>query len=153
MIKAISCGGNYLLNIGPRHDGTIPPIFEERLRNIGKWLKTNGEAIYYSSPWSFQSDSINKNVWYTKNRTMDEVNQTTTIYATFLDWPDSSIVNLGAPQPSEATKVYLLGYESEFEWAVPMNSVIGMQVHLPYIPVNKMPSLDAWVLKITGILN
>ena len=41
-----SRGGNFLLNVGPRPDGTIQPEFQERLRGIGKWLQVNGEAIY-----------------------------------------------------------------------------------------------------------
>ena len=38
--------GNYLLNIGPMADGTIPQPEVDRLLAIGKWLKANGEAIY-----------------------------------------------------------------------------------------------------------
>ena len=41
-----SKGGNYLLNVGPKPDGTIPEESVERLLEIGKWLKKNGEAIY-----------------------------------------------------------------------------------------------------------
>ena len=58
-----SCGGNLLVNVGPRHDGTIDPIFEERLKDTGNWLKINGEAIYGSKPWIHQNDTITKNVW------------------------------------------------------------------------------------------
>jgi alpha-L-fucosidase len=39
-------GANLLLNIGPRPDGTIPPEAENRLREIGRWMATNGGAIY-----------------------------------------------------------------------------------------------------------
>ncbi len=42
----VSRGGNLLLNIGPRADGSIPVIMQERLTQIGDWLKVNGEAIY-----------------------------------------------------------------------------------------------------------
>jgi alpha-L-fucosidase len=42
----VSRGGNLLLDIGPRADGRIPTIMEERLVQIGNWLKPNGEAIY-----------------------------------------------------------------------------------------------------------
>ncbi len=52
-----------LINIGPTSDGMIPPIFEERLRQMGSWLKINGEAIYNSVPWKYQNDTINSNVW------------------------------------------------------------------------------------------
>ena len=58
-----SCGGNLLMDIGPTHDGRIIPIFEERLRQMGKWLAVNGEAIYASKPWTYQNDTINNNVW------------------------------------------------------------------------------------------
>lgn len=42
----VSRGGNLLLDIGPAADGTIPVVMEERLAQIGSWLKVNGEAIY-----------------------------------------------------------------------------------------------------------
>ncbi len=58
-----SCGGNLLLNVGPTRDGMITPIFEERLRDLGAWLKINGEAIYFTKPWKIQNDTLNGNVW------------------------------------------------------------------------------------------
>ena len=42
----VSRGGNLLLDIGPDGDGTIPVIMEQRLLEIGDWLRVNGEAIY-----------------------------------------------------------------------------------------------------------
>ncbi len=39
-------GGNYLLNIGPEPDGSIPPASVEVLETVGKWLETNGKAFY-----------------------------------------------------------------------------------------------------------
>jgi alpha-L-fucosidase len=53
----ISCsrdGGNYLLNVGPRGDGTIPEECARILTVVGKWLETNGEAIFktdHCQPW------------------------------------------------------------------------------------------------------
>ncbi len=52
-----------LLNVGPTSDGMIPPIFEERLRQMGKWLHINGEAVYGSRPWIFQNDTSTPNIW------------------------------------------------------------------------------------------
>jgi alpha-L-fucosidase len=46
LIDLVSRGGNFLLGVGPAADGTIPPVMEERLLEIGAWLAVNGEAIY-----------------------------------------------------------------------------------------------------------
>jgi alpha-L-fucosidase len=51
LIDLVSRGGNLLLDIGPTADGRIPVIMEERLEEIGRWLKLNGEAIYGTRNW------------------------------------------------------------------------------------------------------
>ncbi|KAG1673189.1 Alpha-L-fucosidase [Nymphon striatum] len=63
LVETVSCGGNILINVGPTKAGTIIPSFEEKLRNMGKWLKTNGEAIYGTKPWKHQNDTMTKGVW------------------------------------------------------------------------------------------
>jgi len=49
LVDIVSKGGNYLLNIGPMSDGTIPQPCVDNLREVGRWLKVNGEAIYGAS--------------------------------------------------------------------------------------------------------
>ena len=53
LIKVVSHGGNYLLNIGPASDGSVVPFEAEVIRSIGDWLRENGDAIYGSQPSPF----------------------------------------------------------------------------------------------------
>ncbi len=46
LVDAVSRGGNYLLNIGPEPDGSIPEESIRLFKEIGAWMKVNGEAIY-----------------------------------------------------------------------------------------------------------
>lgn len=45
-VSVICKGGNFLLNVGPNADGEIEPSQIERLKEMGAWLKTNGESVY-----------------------------------------------------------------------------------------------------------
>lgn len=53
LVKAAGRDGNFLLNVGPRPDGTIDSAQAQRLREIGTWLRANGESIYGTrgGPW------------------------------------------------------------------------------------------------------
>jgi alpha-L-fucosidase len=52
LIAAVSKNGNLLLNVGPRGgSGTIVEPQLSRLRDFGRWLATNGEAVYGTRPW------------------------------------------------------------------------------------------------------
>lgn len=52
VVEIASKGGNYLLNVGPDGNGVIPEESTKVLREIGAWLKINGEAIYGTSRWT-----------------------------------------------------------------------------------------------------
>ncbi len=53
LIDSASKGGNYLLNVGPTAEGEIPAASIERLAEVGRWMKVNGEAIYGTSAGPF----------------------------------------------------------------------------------------------------
>jgi len=157
LTKTISCGGNLLMNVGPTHYGKITPIFEERLTQMGQWLKPNGEAVFESKPWIFQNDTLTPNVWYTskvrsedglaKNRLYNpQVENNTVVYVFLLNWPDSNKLKLGSPKMTERTTVSMLGYTSPLSYGPLQPS--GLEIDLSSIQWTKLPSLWAWVLKL-----
>ena len=97
----VSKGGNFLLNIGPAADGTIPVIMEERLLQMGDWLRVNGDAIYGTRLYSKKSQ---EGVYYTKKG--DDV------YAIINRFPFGSQV-LELVDYDAALKAELLGSDAE----------------------------------------
>ena len=57
-VELVAHGGGMTLNVGPNADGTIPLIQQERLRNLGKWLEINGEAIYDTRPYEIPCQRV-----------------------------------------------------------------------------------------------
>jgi len=55
LVDVVSKGGNLLLNVGPKADGSIPEEQIDRLQHVGRWMKTNGEAIYGTTASPFGS--------------------------------------------------------------------------------------------------
>lgn len=51
LIDRVSKNGYLLLNVGPRADGSIPEPAQQCLREIGRWLEVNGDAIFGTVPW------------------------------------------------------------------------------------------------------
>ena len=66
MVEVISRNGNFLVNIGPRSDGTIPEPQMERLMAMKHWLAINGEAIYGSRYWK-QPEQKDEHLAFTTN--------------------------------------------------------------------------------------
>ncbi len=81
LIDTVAKGGNYLLNISPMADGTIPQAQQDTLLGIGAWLDRNGEAIYATRPWThFGEGDVRFTV---KGKTL---------YAIALSWPAEELV-------------------------------------------------------------
>jgi alpha-L-fucosidase len=59
LVHNTSKGGNYLLNVGPKPDGSFPVAATRRLREIGAWMLANGESVYGSTPVREVSPSEN----------------------------------------------------------------------------------------------
>jgi len=53
LVDVVSKNGNYLLNVGPTAEGVIPQPSADRLLEVGRWLKVNGEAVYGAKPSPF----------------------------------------------------------------------------------------------------
>ena len=51
LVDRVSKNGRTMLNVGPKADGTIPEAAADRLREIGEWFETNGEALRDTRPW------------------------------------------------------------------------------------------------------
>jgi alpha-L-fucosidase len=81
LIDIVSKGGNYLLNIGPKADGTIPEASVERLKEIGVWMKTNSESIYGTTASPFE------NIPWGRCTKKDAGNGITRLYLHVFDWP------------------------------------------------------------------
>lgn len=56
LVKVVSRDGNYLLNIGPKGDGTVPPETADTLRRMGDWMKIYGSSIYGATRSPFKTE-------------------------------------------------------------------------------------------------
>lgn len=160
LVDIVSKNGTLLLNIGPKPDGTIPEHEQRMLRDIGAWLKVNGDAIYGTRPWKIFGEGPTKIVagsFADVKRapfTGADIRFTTkghTLYAIALAWPNDGrfvVKSLGTKAgllQGEIKKVALLGVSETPEWK---QTGEGLQVKLPDRP----PCDYAVTLKMEDVL-
>jgi alpha-L-fucosidase len=133
LLDIASKGGNYLLNVGPKADGTFPDESIERLKQVGAWMKINGEAIYGSkgSPLAPLS-------WGRCSK--KEQNGNTILYLSVFNWPaDGKLTVPGLTQPVTSAKLLATG-----KAVTTASSADGLVITLP----EKAPDPIASVIKL-----
>jgi alpha-L-fucosidase len=84
----VSKGGNYLLNVGPDANGVIPAASVQRLKEVGAWMKVNGEAIYGTTASPFPNLSWGRCTRKSmRNGPWGLFGKTTRLYLHVFDWP------------------------------------------------------------------
>jgi alpha-L-fucosidase len=168
LVDIVSRGGNLLLDIGPRADGNIPVVMEDRLKAIGEWLRPNGDAVYgthslkTSRQWSngtvpkFEDKEFR--AAYDVTKMVDsppsgyarvEVFFTAkgdNIYAMLPRWHSTPLTLNGLGGPSHA-KATMLETGEECRWKTKGGSI---EVQLPESTRNKLPFRQIYTIKLTG---
>jgi len=164
LVDRVSKNGYLLLNVGPKPDGTIPDEARELLLGMGVWLKTNGEAIYGTTPWVVAGEGPTRlepgtagfnernDLSYTSQDIRFTVKDNT-LYAIVLDWPgEKLLIKSLAPRwqswtgwnglySAEIVSVTMLGDGQELKWE---NTPAGLLIETP----KKRPGDYAYVFRI-----
>jgi alpha-L-fucosidase len=135
LVDTNSKNGNFLLDIGPRADGSIPEIMQTRLRETGAWLKVNGESIYGTTYWSRMA---------AQGPLRFSVKQNEAFYITSLERPGNQ-VTVDAPIPVRAgDRVTMLGYNGpDLKWTQQNGKLV---IDVP--EAARAAGGNAWVFKI-----
>jgi alpha-L-fucosidase len=96
LVDIVSKGGNYLLNVGPKADGTIPTEAVSTLRAVGRWMDKYGESIYGTS-----ASPIGQPEW---GRCTAKAGK---LYLHIFDWPGDGQLVAKAVK-SEVKRAYML---------------------------------------------
>jgi alpha-L-fucosidase len=138
LVDKVARGGNLLLNIGPNADGTIPVIMQQRLRDIGDWLRVNGEAIYGTRKWE-NAPKVGKDtkVYFTAKGK--------DLYLISTKWQDNPIIIEGI----QVANVKLLGYNGIVKTVAKGGK---LTISPPTLSPATNPCQHAWVYKIENAL-
>jgi alpha-L-fucosidase len=171
LADVVSRGGNLCLDIGPRADGTIPVIMQERLLQIGAWLEMNGEAIYGTRMWTnscqwtggkvpelkrgeymSKFDILEQTLTPPPGQARKEVLFTSkqdTVYAITPKWPEKTLV-LNDITPSNDTKVTLLETGQVLPWK---HKEGHLEIKVPDFDPHKITTRQAYVFRVSHVAN
>lgn len=136
LIDRVSRGGGLLLNLSPKADGTIPEEQKIVLREVGDWLKVNGESIYETRPWKINAEGPqdkfitegNHPKWIFNNNCdsgdMRFTKKGNSLYVIALGWPTDMQLHIRSVNSQnnilsdDIANVSLLGSKEKVEWSV-----------------------------------
>jgi alpha-L-fucosidase len=120
LIDIASKGGNFLLNVGPKPDGTIPQESIDRLAGVGEWMNLYSESIYETQPSPFRRP------WWGRCTRKELENGNTRLYLHVFDWPKDNILHV--PVNNEVVACYSMAdSENSFD-ALLKDGVIDVQL-------------------------
>ncbi len=138
LVDTSSKNGNFLLDIGPRADGTIPEIMQTRLRETGKWLEVNGEAIYGSTYWA-RMPQLGQDLRFT-------VRPGKAFYIHSLARPGATLT-VEAPVPARSgDKITMLGHGRPLNWRTS-----GAKLVIDVPAAARSAGRYAWVFKVEQV--
>ena len=132
---------------------------QERLVQMGDWLRVNGEAIYGTRRWAVSHEGpmvesvnprLDKDWRWTETKQRPMVQYTSkgdVVYAICLAYP-SHRLTLEKPVSTPKTQVRLLGRTQPLTWEPTGKKLV---IHVPEVPTGELPCRDAWVFKLTGL--
>jgi alpha-L-fucosidase len=140
LVDIVAKGGNFLLNVGPGPDGTLPPGALLRMNEIGAWMAVNGSAIYSTRPIAPYKEG---EVRYTELRDKS-------VNAIYLPGKEGdglpAVVRLLSFAPAPGSNVVLLGTSAPLPWEVRGK---GCVITIP-AEVRRHPPCDhAWTFRFT----
>lgn len=132
----VSKNGNLLIGVGPDEHGRLPERQRAPLRELGAWLRVNGEAIYATRPWEIASATT------TDGGGVRFTRRSGTVYAIVLDLPTRD-VGIRGLDATDVSDVRVLGLPEPVDWRVDGGL---LKVTLP----QRMPVSPAHVIAIGG---
>jgi alpha-L-fucosidase len=139
LVDIVGKGGNFLLNVGPQPNGELPEAAQQRMREMGQWLKVNGDAIYGTRPMAPYKQG---QVVFTRKGKF--------VYAIYVLEKEGQAlpaqVNLGKVQPKPGTKVRMLGSSASLPWEATAAGGATL-VQIPEKVQAGPPCQHAWALR------